>query len=96
VDLGTGQVPKQLAAGDSFTCALLASGQVKCWGADNRGQLGLSNDGFDSRTSRRQLFQSVRHRRLQRNAAKATVDLPGESRGVLVATAQRASASSER
>jgi cysteine-rich repeat protein len=53
VDLGTGQVPIQLAAGDSFTCALLASGQVKCWGADNRGQLGLPNDGFDSRTSNR-------------------------------------------
>jgi alpha-tubulin suppressor-like RCC1 family protein len=30
----------QLAAGDSFTCALLATGSVRCWGRNDNGQLG--------------------------------------------------------
>jgi alpha-tubulin suppressor-like RCC1 family protein len=29
-----------VAAGDAFTCALLANGTVVCWGANTRGQLG--------------------------------------------------------
>ena len=37
VSLGTGQIPKAVASGGAFTCTLLQSGQVKCWGetADN-------------------------------------------------------------
>jgi alpha-tubulin suppressor-like RCC1 family protein len=30
----------QLAAGDDFTCALLATGRVRCWGGNAAGQLG--------------------------------------------------------
>lgn len=31
----------QVAAGDDFTCALIADGQVRCWGKNDVGQLGL-------------------------------------------------------
>jgi alpha-tubulin suppressor-like RCC1 family protein len=31
----------QLALGIQFSCALLATGQVKCWGLDDLGQLGI-------------------------------------------------------
>ncbi len=30
----------QVAAGNSFTCAVLTSGEAKCWGANSRGNLG--------------------------------------------------------
>lgn len=36
-------VAKQLALGGFHTCALLLSGDLKCWGRNNFGQLGLGN-----------------------------------------------------
>ncbi|MCE9669977.1 Ig-like domain-containing protein [Myxococcus stipitatus] len=43
VQLGTGQKATALGLGDRFTCALLASGAIKCWGINNSGQLGLGD-----------------------------------------------------
>ncbi len=34
---------EQVATGDHHTCALLTSGQVECWGLNNRGQLGTGS-----------------------------------------------------
>lgn len=34
IDLGAGQAASALCAGSYWTCALLASGQVKCWGGN--------------------------------------------------------------
>jgi len=43
VELGTGRTAKYLTAGVYHTCALLDNGQVKCWGHNSRGQLGLGD-----------------------------------------------------
>ena len=43
VQLGTGAIVVQLAAGRYFTCARLTTGQVKCWGRNDRGQLGVGD-----------------------------------------------------
>jgi alpha-tubulin suppressor-like RCC1 family protein len=44
VNLGTGVMARSIAAGDSFNCAVLAeSGDVKCWGDNQWGQLGLGS-----------------------------------------------------
>ncbi len=41
IDLGTGRTVTAISAGDYHTCALLDSGQVKCWGNSFAGVLGL-------------------------------------------------------
>lgn len=38
-----GDVPTQLSIGSQFGCVRFASGQLRCWGANGRGQLGLGN-----------------------------------------------------
>lgn len=43
IDLGTGAIATQIAAGGHHACALLAGGSVKCWGANSRGELGLGD-----------------------------------------------------
>lgn len=50
VDLGTSYATS-LSGGLEFTCAILATGQVKCWGDNTYGQLGVSgNHGNESGT----------------------------------------------
>lgn len=43
VDLGTGVTVKMVAAGASHSCAILNDDSLKCWGANNTGQLGLED-----------------------------------------------------
>src|SRR3569832_603694 len=43
VDLGVGRVAVDVAAGGFHSCALLDNGQVKCWGDNDSGQLGLED-----------------------------------------------------
>jgi cysteine-rich repeat protein len=43
VGLGAGAVAVQIAVGNDHTCALLATGALRCWGANDRGQLGLGH-----------------------------------------------------
>ncbi len=43
VNLGAGRTARQLSAGHSTTCALLDNGDVKCWGNNATGQLGLGD-----------------------------------------------------
>ena len=40
VDLGTGRTARSISAGAGVTCAVLDDATVKCWGLNNRGQLG--------------------------------------------------------
>eukprot|EP00798_Chlamydomonas_sp_ICE-L_P017434 gene17434-23737_t len=43
VDLGTGRTATAIAVGAVHTCALLDNGNLKCWGYNENGQLGLSD-----------------------------------------------------
>jgi alpha-tubulin suppressor-like RCC1 family protein len=43
VNLGPGVLVKDLALGDSHTCALLKTGAVRCWGRNDVGQLGYGD-----------------------------------------------------
>ncbi|MBM4376453.1 MAG: hypothetical protein FJ095_15335 [Deltaproteobacteria bacterium] len=43
LDLGPGASVVALAAGDDHTCARLDDGALKCWGANDAGQLGLGD-----------------------------------------------------
>lgn len=42
-DVDVGGPVSQIAAGDGFTCALLTTGSVRCWGFGARGRLGYGN-----------------------------------------------------
>ena len=43
VDVGKGLAVRSLVAGSDFTCVILNNGQVKCWGYNHVGQLGLGS-----------------------------------------------------
>jgi alpha-tubulin suppressor-like RCC1 family protein len=43
LDLGVSPYPTALASGDAHTCALISNGEVRCWGANDFGQLGYGN-----------------------------------------------------
>ncbi|MBN2361778.1 MAG: hypothetical protein JXR83_20165 [Deltaproteobacteria bacterium] len=43
VDLGTGAFAQSVVVGIAHACALLQDGQVKCWGNNNSGQLGIGD-----------------------------------------------------
>lgn len=45
VDLGTGRTAVKIAAGLDYSCAILDDGTVKCWGENQRGQLGKDGTG---------------------------------------------------
>ena len=43
VDLGSNRRAKTVQAGSKHSCALLDNDEIKCWGRNNYGQLGLGN-----------------------------------------------------
>ena len=43
VDLGAGRTAVDIAAGGSYTCAVLDNGEVKCWGRNAEAELGLGD-----------------------------------------------------
>lgn len=43
VNLGSGFIPRALTLGVAHSCAISAKGEVKCWGANASGQLGLED-----------------------------------------------------
>ena len=42
--IGSGTETLQLALGEAHNCALLSSAEIKCWGRNTNGQLGLGDD----------------------------------------------------
>lgn len=50
VDLGIGRRAMAIEAGYDHTCALLEGGQVKCWGSNESGQLGLGHTNHQGDT----------------------------------------------
>ena len=44
VKLGTGRTATAIAAGNEHTCAILDDSSVKCWGMNQRGQLGIDSN----------------------------------------------------
>ena len=51
VSLGTGLTATQVVVGNYHSCALLNNNLVKCWGANNYGQLGLNSTTYKGRAS---------------------------------------------
>jgi alpha-tubulin suppressor-like RCC1 family protein len=43
VDVGAGKIATSVSAAGGYTCALLNDGCAKCWGRNERGQLGLGD-----------------------------------------------------
>lgn len=43
IDLGTNRTAVRVVVGDHFSCAILENHAVKCWGANQQGQLGLDD-----------------------------------------------------
>ena len=43
IDLGTGRTAKSVSVGNGFACAILDDDTLKCWGVNNRGQLGIGD-----------------------------------------------------
>ncbi len=46
--INLGGAATAISAGSSHTCALLEDGDVRCWGYNERGQLGLGHPGVDA------------------------------------------------
>lgn len=46
VDLGEGRTALAVKAGDYHNCALLDNNRVKCWGSNDKGQLGLGDSAY--------------------------------------------------
>ena len=46
VDLGTGRTATAINVGDLHTCALLDNATIKCWGANDSGELGLGDTPY--------------------------------------------------
>ena len=42
--LGTALTTKAITAGEEYTCAILSNDQVKCWGKNSAGELGLGHE----------------------------------------------------
>ena len=46
VDLGSGRSATELVVGNYYACALLDNSEYKCWGLNDRGQLGIERNDF--------------------------------------------------